>query len=92
MVLRQKPTGGAVFAFCEPCGDRVKLLYFDGQRFCLYYKILQKGRFSWPSDADGTDRGTVIERRDIRMPRLKITAFLTDPALEYRQTSGGLPC
>ncbi|MDW9925140.1 hypothetical protein GOB36_32770 [Sinorhizobium meliloti] len=35
------------------CGDRLKLLYFDGQGFCLYYKILQRGRFPWPSAADG---------------------------------------
>jgi len=37
-VLRQKPTGGAVFAFRGRRGDRLKLLYWDGQGFCLYYK------------------------------------------------------
>ncbi|WP_287306495.1 IS66 family insertion sequence element accessory protein TnpB [Mesorhizobium sp.] len=57
-VLRQKPTGGAVFAFRGRRGDRLKLLYFDGQGFCLYYKVLQKGRFPWPSAADGTARLT----------------------------------
>ncbi|WP_245503280.1 IS66 family insertion sequence element accessory protein TnpB [Rhizobium ruizarguesonis] len=57
-VLRQKPTGGAVFAFRGERGDRLKLLYFDGQGFCLYYKILQKGRFPWPSASDGTARLT----------------------------------
>ncbi|ASV84160.1 putative transposase [Ochrobactrum quorumnocens] len=57
-VLRQKPTGGAVFAFRGRRGDRVKLFYFDGQGFCLYYKILQKGRFSWPWAANWTARGT----------------------------------
>ncbi|WP_374789004.1 IS66 family insertion sequence element accessory protein TnpB, partial [Brucella oryzae] len=60
-VLRQKPTGGAVFAFRGRRGDRVKLLYFDGQGFCLYYKILQKGRFPWPSAADGTARLTAAQ-------------------------------
>jgi len=30
-VLRQKPTGGAVFAFRGHKGDRLKLLYWDGQ-------------------------------------------------------------
>ena len=38
--LRQKPTGGAVFAFRGRQGDRLKLLYWDGQGFCLYYKVL----------------------------------------------------
>src|SRR3546814_17632189 len=57
-VLRQKPTSGAVFAFRGRRGDRVKLLYWDGQGFCLYYKVLQRGRFPWPSVADGTARLT----------------------------------
>nr|WP_234842175.1 IS66 family insertion sequence element accessory protein TnpB [Sinorhizobium meliloti] len=41
-VLRQKPTGGAVFAFRGRRGDRLKLLYFDGQGFCLYYKFCKR--------------------------------------------------
>jgi transposase len=57
-VLRQKPTSGAVFAFRGRRGDRVKLLYWDGQGFCMYYKVLQRGRFPWPSAADGTARLT----------------------------------
>nr|WP_234837300.1 IS66 family insertion sequence element accessory protein TnpB [Sinorhizobium meliloti] len=43
------------------CGDRLKLLYFDGQGFCLYYKILERGRFPWPSAADGTARLTTAQ-------------------------------
>lgn len=37
-VLRQKPASGAVFAFRGRRGDRLKLLYWDGQGFCLYYR------------------------------------------------------
>ena len=57
-VLRQKPTGGAVFAFRGRMGDRLKLLYWDGQGFCLYYKVLQKDRFPWPRAGDGAVRLT----------------------------------
>lgn len=39
-------------------GDRLKLLTWDGQGFCLYYKVLERGRFPWPSVADGTARLT----------------------------------
>jgi transposase len=53
-ILRLDPCSGAVFAFRGRRGDRVKLLYWDGQGFCLYYKVLEKGRFPWPSPADGT--------------------------------------
>ncbi len=55
-VLRLKPASGAVFAFRGRRGDRIKLLYWDGQGFCLYCKILEKGRFPWPSAADGHAR------------------------------------
>jgi transposase len=47
---------GCADAFRGKRGDRLKLLYFDGHGFCLYYKILQKGRFPWPSASDGTAR------------------------------------
>jgi transposase len=43
--LRQNPASGAVFAFRGRRGDRLKLLYWDGQGFCLYYKVLEHGRF-----------------------------------------------
>ncbi|MEM9592493.1 MAG: IS66 family insertion sequence element accessory protein TnpB, partial [Pseudomonadota bacterium] len=36
----------------------IKLLYWDQQGFCLYYKVLQRGRFPWPSPADGVVRLT----------------------------------
>ena len=57
-VLRQNPCSGAVFAFRGRKGDRIKLLYWDQQGFCLYYKVLQNGRFPWPSPADGVIRLT----------------------------------
>ncbi|WP_408899960.1 IS66 family insertion sequence element accessory protein TnpB [Oleomonas cavernae] len=52
-VLKQDTRSGAVFAFRGGRGDRIKLLHWDGQGFCLYYKILEKGRFPWPSPAEG---------------------------------------
>ena len=50
--LRQEPAGGAVFAFRGRKGDRLKLLYWDGQGFCLYYKVLERGHFPWPRAGD----------------------------------------
>jgi len=57
-VLHQKPANGAVFAFRGCRGDRIKLLFGDGQGFCLYYKVLERGRFVWPSARDGAVRLT----------------------------------
>ena len=60
-VLHQNPASGAVFAFRGRRGDRIKLLMWDGQGFCLYYKVLEKGRFPWPSPADGAARLTAAQ-------------------------------
>lgn len=34
-------------------GDRLKILHWDGQGFCLYYKVLERGHFPWPKAAEG---------------------------------------
>lgn len=73
--LRQDPCSGAVFAFRGKRGDRVKLLWWDGQGFCLFAKRLEKGRFVWPSPADGkvvitpAQLAMLVEGIDWRMPR-----------------------
>ncbi|WP_238365786.1 IS66 family insertion sequence element accessory protein TnpB [Mesobacterium pallidum] len=48
-VLRRKPASGAVFAFRGRKGDWPKLLYRNGQGFCLYYKVRERGRVPWPN-------------------------------------------
>jgi len=40
---------GAMFLFRGKRGDRVKILWWDGQGFCLFYKCLDSGRFIWPN-------------------------------------------
>lgn len=56
--LRKDPFTGIVFVFRSKRADRLKLLYWDGQGFCLYYKVLERGRFRWPSAQDGAVRVT----------------------------------
>ncbi|RRH71067.1 IS66 family insertion sequence element accessory protein TnpB [Falsigemmobacter faecalis] len=57
----QKSSGGAVFAFRDRRGDRIRLLYWDGQGFCLYDKVLERGRFPWPMRGDGAVRLTAAQ-------------------------------
>ena len=39
------PTDGSLFVFINRRGDRLKMLYFDGSGFWLYYRVLETGTF-----------------------------------------------
>jgi transposase len=52
-VLLADPFCGHLFVFRNRRGDLIKVLWFDGQGLCLFAKRLEKGRFVWPSPADG---------------------------------------
>ena len=56
--LRRDPHGGHLFVFRGRQGHLMKVLYWDGQGFCLYYKVLAKGRFPWPMRGNGAVRLT----------------------------------
>jgi transposase len=53
-VLKQEPFSGHLFVFRGKRGDLVKVLYWDGQGFCLFAKRLEKGRFVWPITKEGS--------------------------------------
>ena len=53
-VLSQDPFSGHLFVFRGKRGDLLKILYWDGQGFCLFAKRLEKGRFIWPVTKEGS--------------------------------------
>jgi len=51
--LERDPHGGHLFVFRGRRGGLIKVLWHDGQGMCLFAKRLERGRFIWPSPADG---------------------------------------
>src|SRR5688572_17247339 len=52
-VLKRDPLSGHLFCFRGRRGDLLKVIWHDGQGACLFTKRLERGRFIWPSLADG---------------------------------------
>lgn len=48
-ILELDPMSEAWFIFCNRGRDKLKILFWDTNGFWLYYRRLEKGRFSWPS-------------------------------------------
>lgn len=74
-VLKRDPYGGHLFVFRGRRGDLLKVLWHDGQGCCLFSKPRERGRFLWPSPADGVvtitpaQLGYLLEGIDWRLPR-----------------------
>jgi transposase len=54
MQLAEDPFSGQLFVFRGRRGDRLKVLWWDGDGLCLFAKRLERGRFVWPPPTSGT--------------------------------------
>ena len=50
------PFSGQLFVFCNKRRNILKILYYDQNGFCLWYKRLEKAVFRWPRE-----RGEIVE-------------------------------
>jgi len=47
--LGLNPFGTALYAFINRRRDKIKILYWHRNGFCLWYKRLEQERFAWPT-------------------------------------------
>jgi len=52
--LAEDPFSGQLFVFRGRQGDKIKVLWWDGDGLCLFAKRLERGRFVWPQASTGT--------------------------------------
>ena len=65
-----------LFVFRSKRGDRIKMVWWDGQGFCLYYKCMDKSKFAWLNSKEvavlGITKGQLamlLEGIDWRTPK-----------------------
>ena len=73
--LKRDPHGGDLYVFRGKSGKLIKILWHDGFGMSLYAKRLERGRFIWPTAADGAvvitsaQLGYMLEGIDWRNPQ-----------------------
>lgn len=58
--FKLNPITDIMFVFHNKNCDKIKLLYWDGEGFCLLYKRMEHGRFRFPKHIT-SDKHTVTE-------------------------------
>ncbi len=80
--MKKNPTNEEeLFLFCNKGADKLKILYWDKNGFCLWYKRLEKGRFNIPKDFE------VISYEQLRwlLDGFDITKLKGNPQLSYNK-------
>lgn len=51
-VMQLDPFEKNLYLFCNRAKDKIKILYWDGNGFWLFYKRLESGKFKWLKSSD----------------------------------------
>ncbi len=86
-VLQQDPLSGHLFVFVNRRRDRIKLLYWGGTGFCIWYQQLERGTYQLP------DAATADERQGIEITTSQLSLILDgiDLSSVRRRTRYQLP-
>jgi transposase len=82
--LHKNPLNGDVFIFINHRKTHIKLLYWDGDGFVIFYKRLEKGTFELPASNDGSlqinrkDLLMILEGIDLKKSKKKVR-YLSNP-------------
>ena len=55
------PFGSALYVFINRDRNKIKVLYWHRNGFCLWLKRLEAEKFAWPRDADGATQGVTLQ-------------------------------
>lgn len=65
--LQQDPLSGHLFLFRNRRRDRLKILFWDGDGYALFYKRLARGTFEFPTPQDPQSPSVEIRASELSM-------------------------
>jgi len=60
--LALDPFGRALYVFINRHRNKIKVLYWHRNGFCLWLKRLEAEKFAWPVDVDGTTQTISLQQ------------------------------
>jgi transposase len=84
--LQQNVLDGGLFVFINRRRDRVKLLYWDGDGLCIWYKRLEAGTFKLPIAQQDATRLT-LSTTDLAMLLGGVELSVAKQRKRYRRTA-----
>ena len=72
--LKGDPLSGHLFVFTNRQRSRLKVLYWDGSGLWVCAKRLERGRFTWPGNADSSSVSLRAEEWSALMHGLEVRA------------------
>jgi len=64
-LLALDPESGALFVFASKRGNRLKVLWFDHNGYCMLYKRLHGALFELPDGGSSDSRAVAIDARTL---------------------------
>lgn len=65
--MNLEPFSGCLFVFRNRKGDRIKIVFWDGDGFVMWYKLLAKGTFRFPDLENFSSAGVEIDATTLRL-------------------------
>lgn len=86
-MLEQDPFSEQLFVFCNRARNRVRILYWERNGFCLWQKRLEKHRFHWPRRCPGTVVTLTGQQLNWLLDGLDVMRMRPHERLLYRHVS-----